>query len=221
VYVASHDLRAPLTGISTVAQWILEDDQALSPESRAHVALIQARARRMSQLLSDIHAYARAGRLAEVSGPVSTAAALVTEIAAALHVPVGFQVQVDQSLAAYQVARIPLEQILHNLISNAIKHHDRKSGKVKVSAALRGLWLRFSVIDDGPGIDECYRDTVFEMFKTLKPRDQVEGSGMGLALVRKIVTRMGGTCGIDAAGERGTHVWFDWPATAPAGGMAP
>jgi signal transduction histidine kinase len=67
------------------------------------------------------------------------------------------------------------------------------------------------VIDDGPGIPEEYRESIFEMFKTLKPRDEVEGSGMGLALVRKIVGRMGGRCGVDPAAKRGSHFWFDWP----------
>ena len=72
-------------------------------------------------------------------------------------------------------------------------------------------WLRFSVIDDGPGIPQEYRESIFEMFKTLKPRDAVEGSGMGLALVRRIVGRMGGRCGVDSAAERGAHFWFEWP----------
>jgi signal transduction histidine kinase len=67
------------------------------------------------------------------------------------------------------------------------------------------------VADDGPGIPEPYRESVFEMFTTLKPRDEVEGSGMGLALVRKVVTGLGGECGIQASAGRGTCLWFDWP----------
>jgi signal transduction histidine kinase len=128
-----------------------------------------------------------------------------------VHVPSAFSIRCDASLAGVEVIRAPLEQVLHNLIGNAIKHHDREAGMVAVSVESGGPLLRFSVIDDGPGIPEEYREVVFEMFQTLKPRDEVEGSGMGLALVRKIVGRMGGNCGIAAASGRGAHVWFDWP----------
>ncbi len=90
-------------------------------------------------------------------------------------------------------------------------HHDRSTGIVTVSARPNGACYRFSVIDDGPGVPTQYRETVFEMFATLKPRDEVEGSGMGLALVRRLWNEMGGHCGIEASSGRGTHVWFDWP----------
>ena len=218
VYTASHDLRAPLTGVSTVTQWILDDDATLAPESRERLALIQGRIRRMSRLLTDIHDYARAGRSAQVSGTVMSAATLVADVAATAHLPPGFAVVADRSLDGAQVARVPLEQVLHNLIGNAIKHHDRQAGVVTVALAARGRWLRFSVTDDGPGVPEQYREAVFEMFRTLRPRDQVEGSGMGLALVRKIVAGMGGECGIEAAANRGARVWFEWPAVGPAPG---
>ena len=218
VYTASHDLRAPLTGVNAVAQWILDDDTTLTPKSRERLALIQERVRRMSRKLTDIHDYARAGRYTEMSGESMTATALLQDVVATTHLPPGFEVRVETSLAAVQVSRVPLEQVFNNLLGNAIKHHDRPSGVISVSAVPLGAWLRFSVVDDGPGIPEAYREVVFEMFRTLKPRDQVEGSGMGLALVRKIVARMGGNCGIEAAAGRGTRVWFDWPRAIPKSG---
>jgi signal transduction histidine kinase len=211
VYTASHDLRAPLTGISSIVQWILEDDRALAGESRERLGLIQGRIERMKQLLTDIRDYARAGDSAAPSETPVSAATLVANVAATAHVPPGFSIRSDLSLEPVQVQRVPLEQVLHNLISNAIKHHDRPAGSVTVSVEYQVPWLRFSVIDDGPGIPEAYRERIFEMFKTLKPRDEVEGSGMGLALVRKIVGRMGGRCGVDPAAERGSHFWFEWP----------
>lgn len=211
VYTASHDLRAPLTGVNTVAQWILDDDGSISTESRARLAIIMGRIERMKKLLNDIRDYARAGQHAELSGTPLTAAALVADVMATLHVPGGFLIRSDPSLEGVRVNRIPLEQVLHNLLNNAIKHHDRETGMVTVSVESQGSGLRFAVIDDGPGIPENYRESVFEMFKTLKPRDEVEGSGMGLALVRKFVRRLGGKCGVEAAPGRGAKVWFDWP----------
>lgn len=212
VYTASHDLRSPLTGIATVAQWILDDDAQLSEQSRERLTLIRARIARMQRLLDDIRYYALADRMYAPSGAPMSAAALVADVVATVHVPDGFSVTLDASLDSVEITRTPLQQIMLNLINNAIKHHDRRTGIIEVRVESRGSWLRFSVIDDGPGIPEAYRESVFAMFSTLKPRDQVEGSGMGLALVKKIVERMGGRCGIDAVAARGTLFWFDWPS---------
>lgn len=211
VYTASHDLRAPLTGISSIVQWILEDDGALAEESRKRLGLILGRIERLKQLLADIRDYARNDRNAPHSGTPVSAATLVANVVATAHVPPGFSIRGDPSLESVQVLRVPLVQVLHNLLSNAIKHHDRSAGTVTVSVEHQAPWLRFSVIDDGPGIPDEYRESIFEMFKMLKPRDEVEGSGMGLALVRKIVGRMGGRCGVDPAEGRGSHFWFEWP----------
>jgi PAS domain S-box-containing protein len=143
VYTASHDLRAPLTGVAAVAQWILEDDRSLCAETRNRLALIQARIERMHRLLNDVRDYARAGRADEPAGTAVNAAALVADIAATLHVPPGFDIRCDVSLQGIDVMRVPLELVLHNLIGNAIKHHDRRGGTVTVSAARRvGALLR-------------------------------------------------------------------------------
>jgi PAS domain S-box-containing protein len=212
VYTASHDLRSPLIAVSRLANWTLEDDETLTGETRRRLELMQGRLRRMTRLLDDIRDYARAGRYAEPSGPRSSAAKLVADILATTDVPDGFRVDIDPSLESVEVTRVPLEQVFLNLITNAVKHHDRSTGVVVVSAVDLGRRLhRFSVQDDGPGIPESYRHTVFEMFSTLRPRDAVEGSGMGLALVKKIVTRFGGTCGVTQNDARGACVWFDWP----------
>jgi PAS domain S-box-containing protein len=217
VYTASHDLRSPLNGVNTLVQWILDDDGTLAPETRARLMLIRGRIERMKRLLTDIRDYARAGEFAEPSGTSLTASELVADIAATAYVPAGFSIRRDASLEAELVCRVPLQQVLHNLIGNAIKHHHRETGFVMISVQSRGPRLRFFVADDGPGIPAAFRESIFDMFKTLKPRDEVEGSGMGLAIVRKIVARMGGNCGIDEAHHGGAIFWFDWPRFKTAG----
>jgi PAS domain S-box-containing protein len=212
VYTASHDLRSPLIAVSRLATWTLNDDKTLGTETRQRLGMIQGRIQRMSRLLDDIRDYARAGRYAEPLGPRLSAAVLVADVSATTDIPTGFKVQIDPSLEDIEITRVPLEQVLLNLIANAIKHHDRSTGTIVVSAVDRDpRFHRFFVRDDGPGIPWNYRDTVFEMFSTLRPRDAVEGSGMGLALVRKIVTRFGGHCGVTENDARGACVWFDWP----------
>lgn len=218
VYTASHDLRSPLTGIASVVQWILEDDESLASESRDRLLIIQGRIERMKRLLNDIRDYARTGRYDEPAGPPVSAGTLASEVAATVHVPPGFSVLCDPSLKAILVQRVPLEQVLNNLVSNAIKHHDKNIGTVHIAVQKTDPWLKFTVCDDGPGVAEEYREVVFDMFKTLKPRDEVEGSGIGLALVRKIVGRMGGRCGIESPAQRGSIFWFEWPPLAPLAG---
>ncbi len=106
---------------------------------------------------------------------------------------------------------MPLQQVLYNLINNAIKHHDREEGEIEVDVARTEDGVRFSVRDDGPGIPAEFHERIFEMFHTLKPRDQVEGSGMGLAVVKKTVERFGGVITVASEGGRGTEFSFTWP----------
>jgi PAS domain S-box-containing protein len=211
VYVASHDLRSPLRAITALTQWIIDDDRSVDANTAARLKQVQLRVQRMSRLLDDILLYARAGKIKSVSGDAMTAAALVQEIVDTLDVPDGFVIRWDDSLADAHIRRVPLEQVLYNLIGNAIKHHDRSIGLIEIQVRSAGNRHVFSVTDDGPGISEQFHESVFEMFTTLKPRDEVEGSGMGLAVVRKILCSLGGNCGLESCGERGTRIWFDWP----------
>jgi PAS domain S-box-containing protein len=211
VSTASHDLRSPLTNVGSLAQWILDDDESLSAQTRDRLLLIQGRIERMKRLLNDIREYALSGSTQEIAGPSLSASALLVDIIASVGVPPGFSVLVEAAMADVPVKRIPLIQVFHNLIGNAIKHHDRKSGTIALSVDSNGSMLRFVVRDDGPGVPAQYREAIFSMFKMLKPRDQVEGSGMGLALVRKIVSRMGGACGVESGIARGAAFWFEWP----------
>jgi PAS domain S-box-containing protein len=211
VYTASHDLRSPLRAISSLVQFVLEDDHALGAQTQGRILTIAGRARRMQNLLDDVLAYARAGKGGGPLGPPVNAGELVDEIAATLTVPAGFEIQKDGSLAAALVHAVPLNQVLHNIIGNAIKHHDRALGHVRIAALDEGARWRVSCSDDGPGIAAAYRESVFKMFTTLKRRDEVEASGIGLALVRKLVSMHGGRCGVESAPDRGACIWFEWP----------
>jgi signal transduction histidine kinase len=109
----------------------------------------------------------------------------------------------------------PLETVLRNLVANAIKHHDKPTGHIRISAgapvANVDSMVEFAVADDGPGIDPAFHDRIFQMFQTLRPRDQVEGSGIGLAVVEKIVTSVGGTVRVESTPGEGATFLFTWP----------
>ena len=115
-----------------------------------------------------------------------------------------------------ETSHAALPEVLLNLIANAITPHARPSGSVVVAAEELADAVRFTVTDDGPGIPPESYTRVFEMFQTLRPRDEVEGTGMGLALVKKQVERFGGTVGLEPAPGRGTRFHFTWSKHVPA-----
>ncbi|MEJ0096608.1 MAG: CHASE3 domain-containing protein [Methylocella sp.] len=212
-YVASHDLKAPLRGIENLTSWIEEDlEQFLAGDTRTNMDLLKGRVRRLESLLEDPLAYSRSGR-DEATVDLVDAKKLVEELAILVSSPQGFSVVASPSLPTVMTARAPLTQALQNLIGNAIMHHDHPAdGHVWVDAQPLPDAVEFTVMDDGPGIPERFRDRVFGMFQTLKPRDEVEGSGMGLAIVKKLIDRQGGRIWLtDSPKGRGLAVHFVWP----------
>ncbi len=212
-YVASHDLKAPLRVIDNASKWLEEDlREHLTDETRENMALLRGRVGRMEKLLDDLLEYSRIGRSTDYQNTETIAGdALMANILALLSPPACFTVKVDPRFADIQVRRMPLQQILMNLISNAIKHHDKGHGCIDVSVEDGERFRTFTVSDDGPGISAQFHDQIFKMFQTLKPRDQVEGSGMGLAMVRKNVELYGGVLDVKSSEGKGSSFSFTWP----------
>ncbi len=213
-YVASHDLKAPLRVINNAAQWLEEDlAEHLSDETREHMNLLRGRVRRMEKLLDDLMEYARIGRKTDASYGEMVPGDVLMDNVLALLSPQGFMVKVSPKFAKIRVNRMPLQQILMNLIGNAIKHHHKKEGRIELTVEDCGGRYAFAVKDDGPGIAPCFHGQIFEMFQTLRPRDQVEGSGMGLAMVRKNIEVFGGTLALESSVGQGSTFRFTWPKT--------
>lgn len=191
-YVAAHDLRSPLRAIQDLSSWTMEDsDNTLSSESYAYMTLLQERVKRLNRLLNDLLTYARAGQ-EELEPETIDLISMVRDQRLNAD-PLGqFDIRYvgDQTEIAGQ--RMPVQQILANLLSNAVRHHDQPKGHITVSAHQDAGHLYLRVTDDGPGIDPRYQARIFELFQTLKPRDEVEGSGIGLAIVKKLVDRQKG-----------------------------
>lgn len=210
-YVASHDLKAPLRDIQTLAEWVVEDGSEALPEPSAkHLRLIGARIARMERLLDDLLAYSRAARASGEPETIDVRQA-IHEVAAVALPPSGFALSVSGPALTLHAARAPFETVLRNLMSNAVKHHHSGEGKIDVDIVDLGDTVDVAVTDDGPGIPETFHDRVFRMFQTLRPRDEIEGSGMGLATVKKIVESRGGTIALESTEGRGTTVRFTWP----------
>jgi PAS domain S-box-containing protein len=210
-YVASHDLKAPLRAIELLVQWITEGLAGYDANNvQENLGLLGRRTQRLNRLLDDLLAYSRASRKvgdyreADSHGLVLDAIQLVNP-------PPAIAVSIEGRLPTFPTYPAPLEQVLRNLIGNAVKHHPGPQGRITVSCEEHEQHYLFAVQDDGAGIPMEYADRVFEMFQTLKPRDQVEGSGMGLAIVSRIVNWQRGRVWFEPVpGGRGTIFKFQW-----------
>lgn len=213
-YIASHDLKSPLRGIQNLCQFIEEDlDDNAAPEVKSHLELMRGRIVRMERLLDDLLQYSRVGRSERDIRDVDIAA-LLDDVVETLDVPDTFEVIVTGDTSTISTCRTPLEQVFRNLIHNAIKHHGTPDGNIWISINRHDSngHIECIVEDDGPGIEPAFREKIFRVFTTLAPRDEVEGSGIGLALVKKVVERYGGEVKVsDRPGARGVRFSFTWP----------
>lgn len=209
-YVTSHDLKAPLRGIGNLAQWVEEDlGDNIPDEVRNHLELLRGRVARMEGLIDGILQYSRVGRVVSPAEPVNVRE-LVEEVVDLLSPPPGVTVEVAPDLPVLVTAKLPLQQVFQNLIGNAIKHGG-PAVRIRVSCEARGGTYEFAVADNGPGIAPQYHERIFGIFQTLASRDKVEGSGLGLALVKKIVEHRGGRVGVVSDEGQGATFFFTWP----------
>ena len=212
-YIVSHDLKAPLRGISSLASWLITDyGDKLGAEGGQQLGLIASRVKRLGALIDGILAYSRAGRVREKRLSVEFDS-LVRNCIDLLAPPAHIAIEIAGTLPRLEVEQFKAQQVFQNLLSNAIKFMDKPAGRVVVSCAAEGLVWHFSVADNGPGIEARYRDKVFQLFQTLAPRDKVESSGVGLALVKKIIDLEGGKIWFESTPGAGATFHFTLPRT--------
>jgi len=221
-YVASHDLKAPLRGIANISEWLKEDlHDRLTPETGEQLDLLRDRVARMHALIEGLLEYSRIGRAPNSLEEVDVGA-LVATVVDSLDPPAGFKVEIAPNLPVLYTDRLHLSQVFANLIANALRHHDRKRGRVRVKGQDLGDQWRFSIEDDGPGIPAEFHGKVFLMFQTLGVRDVGVSTGIGLPLVKKLVEEHGGSIRIED-GElgqekgRGCRILFTWPSQEQGG----
>lgn len=210
-YAASHDLKSPLRAIDNLTQWIGEDAiDVLPDESKEHLQKVKSRIVQMEKLLSDLLAYARVGRGGGKPEELSTKA-ILDEIVDLIPRPTGLKVEVAADIPNVRSSRAPLELVFRNLISNAVQHHDKPDGTVHVSSTTNEKFHEFKVSDDGPGIPAEYHTKIFQMFQSLKPKNDKGGSGMGLAMVKKVIENAGGYIAVESNVGESTTFRFGWP----------
>lgn len=209
-YVASHDLKSPLRGIADLVEWLHEDLPADSSESlRKNIERIKIRIGRMEKLVEDLLLYARSGKRAKEAFPINVEE-LVNNIIEVHPIPAGFDIQVQIHLHQITAARTPLETVLRNLFSNALKHHDGQNPQIIIRVESQGSYALFVIKDNGPGIPEAAQERIFRLFQTLSHADT--GSGIGLAVAKRMTESHGGRIQVVSKdGERGAEFHVLWP----------
>ncbi|HEY9829932.1 MAG TPA: PAS domain S-box protein [Stenomitos sp.] len=209
-YIASHDLKAPLRAISTLSEWIEEDlgDQ-IKQDSHEHLRLLRGRVQRMTDLIDGILQYSRAGRVQQLE-PVDVSV-LIDEVIELLAPPPNLLIVVEPGMPTLKTEKTPLEQVLINLIGNAIKYTQCPHARIQVSVRDVEGYYEFAIADNGPGIAPQYHEKIWMIFQRLEARDKVEGTGIGLSIVKKIVESRGGRVWVESDLGAGATFRFTWP----------
>jgi PAS domain S-box-containing protein len=210
-YVVSHDLKAPLRAISSLAGWLAEDyADKIGPEGREQFGLLLDRVKRMDGLVDGILRYSRIGREQEEAVEIDVNG-LVADVVALLAPPPEIRIVVETPLPTVRGERTRLTQVFENLVSNAVKYMGRPQGEVFIGCEeLPGGW-KFWVRDTGPGIETKYFEKIFQIFQTLQRRDDVESTGIGLAVVKKNIEVSGGEVWVESTVGEGSTFFFRLP----------
>ena len=210
-YTLSHDLKSPLRAIERLANWISEDcTDKLDGKSKENLAILRKRVTRMSNFIDGLLPYARVGRT-DFDICVVDTKELLKEIINTLSPSITFIFKYAENLPCFETAKIQLSQVFSNLISNSMKHHHRKTGVIEIGSHNKGDFYEFYVSDDGPGIEPGYYKKIFQIFQTLKSKDDFESTGIGLSIVKKIVEHHGGRVWVESIIEKGATFHFTWP----------
>lgn len=210
-HIVSHDLKAPLRGIDNVVSWIEEDHAPeMSPKIAEYIEIIKGRLIRAENLIHGILSYARIGKETQEKEEVDVNQ-MVDEVGESLIMKSGLKLIVYPKLPKLHTEKVPLLQIFSNLIGNAIKHHNKKNGFIKVYHQEYLQHYEFFVEDNGPGIGKNYHNKIFVIFQTLQERDTVESTGVGLAIVKKILDDRNQKINITSDDGKGAIFSFTWP----------
>jgi PAS domain S-box-containing protein len=210
-YVVSHDLKAPLRAISNLTIWIEEDiGDKFTEDTKSHFKMLKGRVERMEGLINGILDYSRADRVKSPNVEISVGE-LISEIAEMVISDDKVQLNIKNAMPVIFTEKMKLQQVFSNLITNAIKHNDKEVPTIDIYCKEDGDNYIFEVVDNGPGIEQQFHDKIFVIFQTLQARDTFESTGVGLAIVKKIVDEVGGKIWVESQLNIETRFIFQWP----------
>jgi PAS domain S-box-containing protein len=215
-YIVSHDLKAPLRAIRNLADWLCTDYQdKLDAEGQENLRLLRSRVDRMQNLIDGVLQYSRIGRTEQKTVPIDLNR-LVPEIIDDLGVPEHITVHIDSDLPTVEADATRITQVFQNLLSNAVKYMNKPQGNISVGCVPDDGFWKFSVADNGPGIERKDYERIFKLFQTLTCRDDSESTGVGLTVTKKIVEVYGGRIWVESEVGKGSTFFFTFPRSAEA-----
>jgi PAS domain S-box-containing protein len=210
-YIVSHDLKAPLRGIKTLAEWITTDyADKLDDNGKEQMNLLAGRVNRMHNLIDGILQYSRIGRIEEEKVVVNLNE-LVTEAIDTIAPPENITITIENELPTIECEQTRIMQVFQNLLSNAVKYMDKPQGRIEVGCIEENGFWKFSITDNGPGIEERHFEKIFQLFQTLAPRDESESTGIGLTVTKKIVELYNGKIWVESKVGEGSTFFFTLP----------
>ncbi|HEU4717682.1 MAG TPA: ATP-binding protein, partial [Bacteroidia bacterium] len=217
-YSVSHDLRAPLRAVSGYANMLEEEyNQLLDEEGRRLLGVIRYNAKKMGQLIDDLLAFSRLGRK-EIETRPENMQTLVEGVMIELRKTIDYKAKI--TIGELHTANVDyglMHQVFLNLISNAIKYSSKKKKpEISISSEVREGEIIYSIRDNGVGFDMRYYDKLFGVFQRLHKMEEFEGTGVGLAIVQRIISKHRGRVWAEAAVNKGANFSFSLPAEKPA-----
>lgn len=212
-YSVSHDLRAPLRSINGYAKILQEDfAQTLDEEGKRILAVITSNANRMGQLIDDLLDFSRIGRK-ELSLALVDMDQLVKTILAESNIEENAKLKIEiEPLGSANADPSLIRQVWINLISNALKYSAKQPvSLIKISRTTLNDFVQYHVSDNGVGFDMKYVGKLFEVFQRLHKQQDFAGTGVGLAIVKRIITRHGGSISANASPQNGATFSFTLP----------
>lgn len=209
--IVSHDLKAPLRAISQLSFWISEDyKDKIDADGQEQLAMLIGRVKRLDNLIEGILQYSRAGKAREKEILIDLNI-IVKEVIISLNPSENIQIKIDTNLPKILGDPTRFSQVFQNLIANAIKFNDKSNVKINIGCINKEKEWEFYISDNGPGIEEKYFDRIFQIFQRLETRDNLEGTGVGLSLVKKIIQIYNGEIWITSKINNGTTFHFTIP----------
>ena len=210
-YIVSHDLKAPLRGIKTLADWLSADyADKFDEDGKEQMQLLSARVERMHNLIDGVLQYSKVGRTEQQATWINLNE-LMPDVIDMVAPPGHITVTVENELPVVKYEGTRIMQVFSNLLSNAIKYMDKPQGWVKIGCVEEDGFWKFSISDNGPGIEEKYFDRIFRIFQTLSARDKFESTGIGLTVTKKIVQLYGGKIWLESKVGEGSTFFFTLP----------
>jgi two-component system sensor kinase FixL len=211
-HIAAHELKVPLRGIATLASWVSQDAaDKVGEQAKQNLSLLQQRVDHMTQLIDGILRYsqiAHGGHSVEMVDMNALVKGVIEQVVPPAHVAV----RIDSSLPVVPCERVRLIQVFQNLLANAIHYIDKPKGQIVIAGVDEGEFWKFSVTDNGRGIDEKHFGRIFQMFQTLEESaERRQTTGLGLALVTKIIEMHNGRVWVESKLGRGSTFFFTLP----------